>query len=56
MPADSTVFERFLVKLAFDGSKTNYVAAAAAIAWRHSVAGFVSPTKATTGRHHDGWR
>lgn len=45
LPAESSVFERFLANLAFDGSKTNYSAAAAAIAWRHSVAGFESPAK-----------
>jgi len=43
LPAEPSVFERILAKLAFDGSKTNYAAAAAAIAWRHSIAGFTSP-------------
>jgi hypothetical protein len=45
LPAESGVVERFLANLAYDGTKTNYAAAAAAIAWQHSVAGFPSPTK-----------
>ena len=45
LPAEPSVFERFLAKLAFDGSKTNHAAAAAAIAWRHSLAGFPSHAK-----------
>jgi len=45
LPAEPSVFERFLAKLAFDGSKTNYAAVAAAIAWRHSIMGFTSPSK-----------
>jgi integrase len=47
LPAESGVVERFLANLAFDGSKTNFAAAAAAIAWRHSVAGFPTPTKSS---------
>jgi hypothetical protein len=45
LPADPSVFECFLARVAFDGSKTNCTAAAAAVAWHHSVAGYVSPTK-----------
>ena len=45
LPAEPSVFESFLANLAFDGSKTNYAAAAAAVAWRHSIAGFASPAK-----------
>jgi hypothetical protein len=45
LQAESGVVERFLANLAHDGSKTNYAAAAAAIAWRYSVAGLPSPTK-----------
>ena len=41
------VLERFLANLAFAGSKTTYVSAAAAIAWRHSIEGFTSPTKSS---------
>ena len=47
LPAESGVVERFLANLAFDGSETNFAAAAAAIAWRHSVAGFPTPTKSS---------
>ena len=45
LPAQASVLERFLANLAFDGSKTNYAAAAAAIAWQHSIVGYTSPTK-----------
>lgn len=47
LPAEPAVLERFLANLAFAGSKTTYVSAAAAIAWRHSIEGFTSPTKST---------
>jgi integrase len=45
LPAEPATFERFLAHLAFDGSKTNYAAAAAAVAWKHAIAGLISPTK-----------
>jgi len=55
LPAEPSEFERFLAKLAFDGSKTNYAAAAAAIAWRHSIAGLTLranlPRVVAFGRH-----
>ena len=40
---DSTVL--FLASVAADGSRTNVTAAAAAISWYHSIAGFEAPTK-----------
>jgi hypothetical protein len=43
LPAEPSVFECLLASLAFDGSKTNYFAAA--VTWRHCIAGFMSPAK-----------
>jgi hypothetical protein len=43
-----SVIERFLVRVDFDESKTNYTTAAAtaaAVTWRHTIACYVSPTK-----------
>ena len=45
LPADPAVFEHFLARTAYDGTKTNYATAAAAIAWRHCVAGYCAPNK-----------
>jgi len=45
LPASTNDVVLFLANLAADGSRTNFLSAAAAIAWKHAVAGYEAPTK-----------